>query len=681
MKKLLKFALIIITVTIICALIISISVYNYLKPYKKITIDEKIIKAQMECGSSVLYGYNFYDRQNRLGKEYILENFNIESKENFTYVDFDDIPQSLIEAFISIEDKRFFKHNGVDFLRTGKAGLNYILKKSSSFGGSTITQQLVKNITGDAEKSIDRKIREIFYALNIERDYTKEEILCMYLNVINLGNRCRGVGAASEFYFSKKVENLTLSECATIAAITNNPTYYNPVCNIENTMRRRNLILDCMKDEGYITENECLSAKKEIITLNFSKNTNTRINSWYTDMVFEDVINDLVDEYDIDRRAATNMLYHGKLNIYTAMDEEIQNIIEKYYQDLTKENSRLTGLDGIKSSFILIDFKTGDILGVVGDVGKKRGNRVQNFAINTKRPSGSAIKPISVYAPALDRGIISWSSIYSDLPVEELNGRDWPQNADGKYAGDVDIEYALANSLNTVSVRVLRELGISDSFEFLKNKLHMYSLVESKASDIGDICDSSLALGQHKNGVTLKELVAGYTIFDNGIYKKPRSYFKVTDSEGNILLDNEESRDKVISCESAAIMTKLLQGVVTQGTAKNRISLSKNIEVAGKTGTSTNNCDRYFIGFTPSIVGGAWLGYEYPERIRASGNPTIGIWDDIVSQIYALDKYKDTDKQFFVPDTIERFSYDKTTGEKPGLYSLDENIKLGWFVK
>lgn len=676
MKKFFKCVFLFFTALFVLMTATAFLGYKFLLPKREIVIDSKILNAQMECGNTILYGYDFHDRKNRVGKEYILENFSIESKENFKYIEFDNIPQNLINAFISIEDKRFYKHHGVDFLRTGKAGMNYILKKSLSFGGSTITQQLVKNITGDSEKSVDRKIREIFCAINLENNFSKDEIMCMYLNVINLGNRCRGVGAASEYYFSKELNDLTLSECATIAAITNNPTYYNPRINIQNTKRRRDLILHCMLESSYITKEEYDGAISEMIVLKIPKEISGKANSWYTDMVIEDVTNDLIKKYNISREAASSMVYNGKLRIYTAVEEEVQKILEKYYEDL-----KVTLPKDIKSSFILLDIKTGDILGVVGDIGKKKGERVQNFAIHTKRPTGSAIKPISVYAPALDKGVIKWSSIYSDSPIEVLNGREWPLNANGRYIGDVDIEYALENSLNTVSVRILRDIGLKNSLDFLKNHLNFSSLCESTQNDIGDACDSSLAMGQHKIGVTLKELVGGYTIFEDGVYKKPRSYFKVTDSRGNVLLENEEVRDKAISNESAAIMTKLLEGVVSQGTAKDQISLSNRVQVAGKTGTTSNNCDRYFVGFTPDIVGGCWLGYEFPEKISLWGNPTIKIWDDVLSKIYSLDKYKNMEKSFSVPDGICEISYDKTTGKTPDFYSSDENIKIGWFKK
>lgn len=679
MKGFVKFVLITITVVFVLSAVLLGGSYVFLRRYKSIEIDEKIINAQAKSGSAQLYAYNFYDRASRRGKPYMLEGFLVESRESFEPVDLDSVPIDLINAFVSIEDKRFYKHQGVDLLRTARAGLNYILKRSSSFGGSSITQQLVKNITGNSEKSIDRKIKEIFYARNLEKGYTKDEILCMYLNIINLGNKCRGVCAASKFYFSKEVSDLTLSECATIAAITNNPSFYDPVRNIENTRRRRDLILKCMMEQSYITEEEYRTAVNEDIELSISQGKKQKINSWYTDMVIEDVICDLTEKFDIDRDIASSIVYNGGLKIYTAIDEVAQGIVEDYYRHL-EDSDVFKGKDGLKSSFILIDSKTGDILAVAGDVGEKGGNRILNFATGSHRPSGSAIKPLSVYAPAIDRGLIKWSSIYSDEPIKTVNGREWPQNANQKYIGNVDIDYAIANSLNTVSVRVLNDLGISNSLSFLKGKLHFTGLFQSENSDVGDECESSLALGQHKIGVTLKELSAGYTIFENGIYKKPRSYFKVLDADGNILLDNSEVQEKAISPESAFIMTKLLCGVVNYGTAKNKIDLPEKTEVAGKTGTSSGNCDRYFIGFTPDVIGGCWAGYEYPKKIDVAGNPTIGIWNDILTEIYSTDNYRSRCRSFIAPDGVRRLTYDRSSGGLPSLYTKTNDIKYGWFA-
>ncbi len=681
MRKFLKIVLIFLIIASILLSVAAFLIYRRLLPYKNMEIDEMIIGSQMSGGGATVYAYDFYDRENRQGKEYLAENFSIESKESFIRVELNKIPLDLQNAFIAIEDKRFFKHNGVDFLRTARAGVNYVFKKSADFGGSTITQQLVKNLTGDSQKSPERKIREIFYAINLEKRYTKDEILSMYLNIINLGCGSRGVGAAADMYFSKSVSELTLSECATIAAITNNPSYYNPITNAQNTLRRRNLILLAMLEQKFITEDEYERAVCEPISLNIRKKASGKINSWYTDMVIEDIICDLMAKYDLDRGAASNIVYNGGIKIYTAMNEKIQVLLEDYYKSLKEAGGRLDGDEDIKSSFIVLDSKTGDILGVVGDASEKQGNRIQNFATATKRPSGSAIKPLSVYALALDRGIISWSSIYSDEPIEDKNGRPWPYNANGKYVGDVDIEYAIANSLNTVSVKALRDIGLNESFDFLTDKLHFTSLVGSSTNDIGDVCDSSLALGQHKNGVTLRELCAGYTIFADGVYKKPRSYFKVTDKNGNILLENEAVNEKAISRESAAIMTKLLEGVVKNGTAKGKITLNQKVEVAGKTGTTSNNCDRYFVGYTPQIVGAAWLGYEYPDKIKIGGNPCTSIWNDVMTKIYELEEYCSTPSKFQIPERCKKYSYDKTSGNVPDLYSLDENIKEGWFVK
>ena len=317
----------------------------------------------------------------------------------------------------------------------------------------------------------------------------------------------------------------------------------------------------------------------------------------------------------------------------------------------------------------------------MGNIGKKDKNRIQSFATDTKRPSGSAIKPLSVYAPCFEKGIIKWSSVVEDSPIK-IGYNHWPKNADGCYYGDVDIAFAVKRSLNTVPIKLLNILGLEESLDFLQNKLHFTSLTNSNEGGTHDLCPSSLGLGQHEHGVTLKELTSAYSIFYDGEYKKPRSYYKVCDQNGRVILDNEEYKDEVISRENAAIMTKLLEGVVDSGTAKNAITLDKCVSVAGKTGTTQNNYDRYFVGYTPTFLGGAWMGYEYPKPLdEYSNNPTLKIWDDIMSEIYKLEKFQSESREFSVPSSIRELSYDITTGETPLEYSKPENIRNGWFCE
>ncbi len=565
------------------------------------------------------------------------------------YVEYDQIPTNLKNAFVSIEDKRFYSHNGVDWKRTFSAGLNYFLKFNDSYGGSTITQQLIKNVTDEDDYSFQRKIQEIFWALDLETKMDKDEIIGLYLNIINLSQGCYGVQAASDYYFSKSVSELTLNECACIAAITNSPSYYDPIRNPSNNKERKNLILREMYDQGYISYEEMVEGVSTDIQLNVrQEGSSTSIHSWYVDMVIEDVIEDFMEKKGYSRAMANLMLYTGGLKIYTAMDPEIQSTLEAYYADSSHFYSK-TEEEMPQSSMIIIDPENGDILGVAGAIGEKKANRLQNFATQTLRPAGSVIKPLSVYAPALDRGLITWASVYDDVPVnfgkynlDPNKGKivepvAWPKNASGVYRGLTNIHYAIEHSLNTVIVRVLDELGIENSFRFLYDRLHMESLIEAGYTEDGSyITDqdvAALALGQLNYGVTVKEITAAYSIFANqGIYHAPRSYYKVTNGMGSIVLEHPYAGEAVIREESASIMSLMLENVVKSGTAQ-AISLQSQVDCAGKTGTTQNNYDRWYIGYTPYLIGGVWYGYEYPKALNGS-NQCIRIWDEVMQLLH-----------------------------------------------
>lgn len=664
--------IIIVSISVSCA---SVAVGCYLSSFKDSSIDPVLLKNSRSTAKTVFYHYDFYDRQARevdgIAKEYE----HIDSGIKYTFVPYSEIPQHLINAFVAIEDKRFFAHNGIDPIRSIHAVVNYVFGSKRSFGGSTITQQLVKNLTGRDEISVRRKINEAFAAINLEKEYSKTEILEKYLNVINLSNNCRGVGAAAEYYYSKSVSELTLSECATIAAITNNPSKYDPISHPENNRTRRNSVLSCMLDQNYLTIEEYKQTIEEPIALKpQSQLAPDRVNSWYTDMVIEDVIADMSEKYGISHHAASLMLYGGGYRIYTAMDAKIQDILEGYYSDISNFPADEKG-NIPQSSMIVIDPYTGDVLAVAGGIGAKNGNRIQSYATDTKRPPGSIIKPLSVYAPAIENGIVKWSSIVSDTPVREINGRPWPANASNKYVGDVDLSYAVRYSLNTVAVRLLHDIGSDTSFDLLKNRLGMMSFDKSR-----DSTDSALALGQPSIGVTLREAVNSYTVFTNGIFCKSRSYFKVTDEEGNVILDNAADCNRVISSETSAVMTKLLQGVVTDGTAKGLISLSDSVEVAGKTGTTQGSCDRYFVGYTPQLLAGAWFGYEYPKPLSDfGGNYAAVFWDEVMSEIYAQLDYQV--KRFKLPSNVVKRTYNVKTGEKAHPLDSTEYLADGWFVE
>ena len=575
------------------------------------------------------------------------------------YCEYEDIPKDLVNAFIAIEDKRFYEHSGVDLYRTAGALANSVFGFDKRFGASTITQQLIKNVTGRNEVTFDRKVQEILWALDLERNFGKEEILEKYLNVINLSEGCYGVGAAANLYYSKTPSELTLSECATLAAITNSPTYYDPLRNPENNKVRRDLILDAMLEQGYIDAEAHIEAKNSSVELNINEDVlYTKINSWYVDMAVEDVICDLVAEYGYSREAASRMVYNGGLRIVLAVDPYVQSVMERYYENVA--NFKFWGEELAQSSMIVMNPYSGDILGVVGGVGEKSGNRVQSYATTAKRPSGSTIKPLSVYAPALERGMITWASVYDDVPQKLFSNKGktipWPQNATLVYQGLVNVNYALKHSLNTVPVELLGKVGLDDSFLFLRDTLGMTSLVEKQERVSGgyvtDKVPASLALGQQSFGVTLREITEAYTMFSNrGEYTKGRSYIRVTDSKGRELLSNKTEHRAAISSANACIMTKMLQGVIATGTAS-PVKLDGFVDVAGKTGTTQDSKDKWFIAYTPYCLGGLWYGYEYPKPVEGRQKKTyLEVWDHIMSELH---------RSYFVPEMgVKHFEMDK----------------------
>lgn len=599
-----------------------------------------------------LYYYNFKDRSNRIG-EAELYGEKVGIAKNSVIVKYEDIPQNLINAFISIEDKRFFDHRGIDIRRTFGACINYILHHGDSYGGSTITQQVVKNITGNSEYSVTRKIQEMIYAADLERKMSKEEILELYLNIINLAHGNCGVGEAAEYYFSKSVSDLTLAECASLAAITSSPSNLDPENNPQNNLERRNMILGLMLDQGYITQDEFESATGAPTVLNISVNVGDEtVNSWYVDMAIEDVINDLMKKFGYTYDKASRLVYYGGLNIYLAIDPEIQSVLERYYADSANFPVHNDGTTA-ESAAIVIDSQTGDILGVVGARGIKSANRIMSFASKAQRPTGSVIKPLSVYAPALDRDLINYASVFDDTPVSFVRDstsnkklRPWPYNYTFEYHGLTNINTAVKHSTNTVAVKVLQALGVENSYNFLTDKLKISGLIEDDKQVV------SLALGQMYNGTTLRDISAAYSIFaSEGYYNGYRSYYRVTDSDGRILLSNDTDPQMVIGSDTASIMTQILSEVVSSGTAHN-VTLDGFIDCAAKTGTTENDCDKWMIGYTPYYICGVWYGYEYPRELTGLlRNPCVDIWDDIMTEAH----------QKFIngSDEVRRFTVDE----------------------
>ena len=634
---------------LICALIIGAVFALYIKNYVDTEIDTSILSTSGTDSTTRIYYMNYTDRENRVGTPVEIEDQRIYSSDNSIWVSYSQMPKDLINAIVCIEDHRFFSHNGVDWITTVKAMSNYFIGYKNTFGASTITQQLIKNLTDEDEVKIERKVKEIFRALSLEKQLSKQEILEMYLNIVYFGNNCYGVQSAANTYFGKDVSELDLVECAALAAIVQNPSYYEPRYHPEENAKRRNdQVLYVMWEEGVISQAEYDAAydtelKVFQIDENDASESGSNVFSWYTESVFNSVRDDLMDKYGYSSYVASMSIYTGGLRIYTPMDPEVQGVLEDIYETNSSDVFLATSESlQPESAMVVMDPYTGDVLGLVGGRGKKSQNRILNRATGTKRPPGSSIKPISVYAPAIELGILNFGSIVDDNPIILPSGEVWPQNLPAVYEGRITLSRAIATSKNTVAVRVLQQLTPQESFNFLKNKLHVTSLIEENETEDGrivsDINLAPLALGQLSYGISVKELTAAYTIFPNlGIYSKPRVYTSVTDSNGNNILTNDVEQEIVISEQSASIMTKLLMSVTEYqgGGTANKMEISKTVDTAGKTGTSTADFDRWFVGFTPYYLAGVWVGYDNNIALSSfPSNPASNIWNVVMTRLH-----------------------------------------------
>lgn len=561
----------------------------------------------------------------------------LHGNENRVWVDYENIPKYMEKAAVAIEDKRFYEHKGVDWYRTTGAFVNMFLSMKNDFGGSTITQQLIKNLTKEDDITVQRKILEIFRALKLEKMYTKDQIIEWYLNVSFFGENCNGVATAAKTYFDKDVWDLDLAECACIIGITNNPSKYDPYISRSNNKERQELILKEMYDQDYITYDEYTQAVSEELVFKRGENEeySEPVNSYYVDAVIGDVIDDLMDEKGISQDTAENLLYNGGLQIYSCLDMKAQNIVDSIYQDPANfPTVKSPAGESLQSAVVLLDPYTGEIKALSGGIGEKTGNLIFNRAVDALRPPGSAIKPIAVYGPAIDQGLISPSTLVDDNPDLKLSGTGWyPRNAGGGNAGVITIQQALTNSINTVSAQILDKLTPSVSYTYLKERLGVVSLVDS------DRDYAPLALGQLTNGITVREMAQAYDAFANdGVFTYARTYTSITDSEGNMVLDNPAETIVAFKANTAWTVTYMLNIAATYGTGSE--SYFGTMPHAGKTGSSSDYCDRWFVGFTPYYVAAVWTGYDTPARMYVSGNPAAQIWKKIMQPLHEGLEYK-----------------------------------------
>ncbi len=556
----------------------------------------------------------------------------LDSNEDRIWVEYEDIPKNMEYAAVAIEDKRFYDHKGVDWYRTAGAFVNMFLGMKNDFGGSTITQQLIKNVTENDDITVQRKLTEIFQAMDLEKAYTKEEIIMWYLNVVYFGEGSYGIHMAAQTYFGKDVSQLTLCECASIVAITNNPSRYDPFISSENNRIRRLDILYEMYDQGYITYDEYQAAAAEEPQFVRSENDNYKqeIYSYYVEVVINDVLRDLEEKKGLSADAAKQLLYHGGYKIYCCIDENFQNIIDGIYQDIASlpRPYRETAKQ-LQSAVVLMDPRSGDIKALSGGTGMKDESFGWNRVTDAHRPAGSAIKPLAVYGPAFDLGLITQDTLVNDADGITLAGTSWyPRNYGGGYNGVITIRQGLVMSLNTVAAQIMDKLTPAVSYEYLTERMG-FKLVTAD-------CDyAPLALGQFTNGVTVREMAQAYTaLVNDGVMTTGRTYYLVTDENGSVVLDNRATEtSQVFKANTARHITNMLQGVMTGGTG---VEAQLGAQVAaGKTGTTSDEYDRWFCGFTPYYVCAVWTGYDMPSYMYYSGNPAAQIWKRIMQPIHA----------------------------------------------
>ncbi len=630
--KILKRGIIVFSALILLCALVFVVLLTFLTVYSRkninYTADEALFQAAKLGNVS-----KFYANAAPLGTDdYVpveIESVSHTENQKIWYT-FDTISDYLKKGFVAVEDREFYEHKGVNIRRTMAALLNSIFKFDKRFGASTITQQVVKNISGDDDISFKRKLNEILRAYKIEKNHTKEEILELYMNIVPLGEKTLGVGAASLIYFGKEPDELKINEAAMLVGITNAPTRLNPYNNPEECISRRNFVISSMRDCGFISEEEYLQAINSELEVLPRGEPSESVNSWFIETVISDITRDISNKYSISKEVAAKYVRGAGLTVYTTENINIQNELEMFFEN--RQNLPDEVEEGLQYSCVVVDSKNGNLLGIIGQAGKKEGNLLLNHAQVPHTPA-STLKPIALYAPLIDSGIINWATVFDDSPISikekegEISG--YPKNSPNRYDGLITVENALKLSKNTVAVRLYDLLGGNTIYDNLINSFGFDSLSKK------DIAPSPLALGQLTYGIPIRKLVEAYTVFPSyGVLNKQRSYIAVFDNKNELILNNSPEEKRVFKHSTAQIMNMLLSGVTSEGTA-HQITLKNSYDTAGKTGTSSMNRDKLFVGYTPYMTIGLWCGYDNSNgSVNGTTPSNLEIWDKIAAEIH-----------------------------------------------
>lgn len=585
------------------------------------------------------------------------------SNEKREWVKIEDVSINVVNAYVSAEDQNFYEHKGVNWKRTFGAFVNLFVKiYDTEQGGSTITQQLVKNLTGDDSHDSMRKLREIMRARKLEELYSKDTILECYLNVIYLGNGCYGIEAASEYYFGKPSAELTATEAAAIAAITKSPTYYDPFDYPEDNKNRRNWILRQEYELGKISQAEYKKGCEEELDFVGSKaegNKNKNVYSYFTDAVYEQVVEDLMEEYGYAESYAENILKSGGLNIYSTCDIRIQNIMEEEFLDDDNFAKVYGTKQKAQSAMTIMDY-SGNIVGIMGGRGEKETSLGLNRATMSPRQPGSTMKPLGVYALGIDTNVITYSTMISNSALN-IGGTEF-RNYGYNTTGPVSVQHAVEVSYNLPPIRILhKKIGYHNSFTFCKEKIGLNHLVEETDEN------ANLAVGGLSYGLTSVESTAAYAIFGNGgKYYEPTTYSQVLDANGEIVLAYDKEPIQAISEESATIMNRILRTVVYGGSATAGYADFGDFTVFAKTGTTSDNKDRWFAGGTPHYVSSVWFGCDEPfamNSLSTGTNPALLVWRSVMTRVH---EGLDSDKTFVMSDDVTTGTYCALSGKIKG---------------